>query len=167
MSSASYAFILSLGLSVGACSGGNGKDTKTPAQGTMMTAESAGATAMVQDRLDPFTSGGSPPQLTVQASAARSSGSPTIEFNGMLQDPDMVSVAQFRLASETSTGSKPATVWMDLVLSGGKWEESTGRYNGQLMQHMTIKPGTYRIIVRAQDSKGSVTQAASEPISIP
>lgn len=162
MSCARCALILTL-LSVGAsCSDRDRRPTTVAGQGTMTT----GATTRMPNTLEPFASGDSPPQLTVQASTAQRAGSPTIAFSGVLQDPDMVSVAQFRLVRQTGTGWQPGTAWMDLTLAGGRWEESTGRYNGQLMQHMTVTPGTYRIVVRAQDSKGSVSQAVSAPVSI-
>jgi hypothetical protein len=83
-----------------------------------------------------------------------------------MKDADMVSVAQYRIARKEGAEWKLAARWMGLILGGGQWEEPTGRYTGASMQHMTVEPGIYRIIVRAEDSTGSVAQAVSNEVEI-
>lgn len=117
-------------------------------------------------RLDSFARGPSPPELTVTAAPFARSGAPAIRFNGTLRDPDMVAVAQFRLARQQDTTWVPASGWMALVLAGGRWTEATGRYTGTSMQHMRLAPGTYRVIVRAEDTRGSIVQAVSGPVAL-
>lgn len=127
------------------------------------------------DRLDAFTRGAAPPQLSVQARAVRAgTGGPTIAFGGTMKDSSMIAVAQFRLARQAESGSdgasgnawSPATTWMALILGGGRWNEATGEFTGSAMQHMRFTPGTYRVIVRATDSRSSTAQAVSQPVVI-
>lgn len=127
------------------------------------------------NRLDAFTRGAAPPQLSVQARAARATtGGPTIAFGGTMKDSSMIAVAQFRLARQSGSGPggapanawSPATTWMALVLGGGRWNEATGEFTGSAMQHMRFAPGTYRVIVRATDSRSATAQAVSEPVVI-
>lgn len=137
-------------------------DPTSPRAATNATPRITSTATQAEPEFEAFTRGASPPEVTVEARA----GSGRVEFSGVMKDADMVSVAQYRIARKESAGWKLAARWMDLILAGGQWDEPSGRYTGASMQHMKVEPGVYRIIVRAEDSNGAVTQAVSNEVEI-